>query len=411
MNQEELNFNQAPKKGNKALIIGVIVIVVTLVVLGNYIFGKTSKSNNNADMEDVNSSSDLESNFDFDDESTNNAKEPQYESVDLTAVEVFKDETIDYKITDVVNNGLVNYLVTGDRKILYNNTYGYNHILTADDNFKNIFPNTFENTLVIENKDNTYSIYEAPDMENNLTINAEGLVAAYWDYGTLSVFTLENEILYYAWYKEVDGKVETDKGAVIIDEGDARGQNGESLTYTGKIKYAKPTERSIAIMREDGTVYYLGLSIYDFIPEDGYEFDTERTYKIINNADEILADATITYYLKPFYSIKGDNKNIYVREVDYSSVSSITSPISTKVALPDNYEVDDIKGIHVVKEILLETDDGNVFYKEEASEDAQWEKIEELTELNKESHIIKIVDTYSSFLVLCDDGYLYRYNK
>ena len=109
----------------------------------------------------------------------------------------------------------------------------------------------------------------------------------------MSVITLENEILYYAWYKKVDGVWKSDKGQLIIDESAAKGQNDGTSLYNGKIKYAEPSEKHLAVVRNDGTTYYLNLSVHDKIMNNGYEFDTIKGYKLINNVDKIYADGNI----------------------------------------------------------------------------------------------------------------------
>lgn len=60
------------------------------------------------------------------------------------------------------------------------------------------------------------------------------------------------------------------------------------------------------------------------------------------------------------------------------------------------------------EEIILVMNDGNVYYKEDAQDTSSWELVEELTNLNKGSHIISIAENSSDILILCDDNNLYE---
>lgn len=111
--------------------------------------------------------------------------------------------------------------------------------------------------------------------------------------------------------------------------------------------------------------------------------------------------------MKPFYSTNSDEKYVYVRTGNISS-----SYTTTKIVLPNKYTTSNINKIcSAVEEILVIIDDGNVLYRENAFYDSSWAIVQELTTLNKQSHIVKIVDADNAFYILCDDGYLYNYKK
>jgi len=178
------------------LIIGILVIAFILLVVVIFLLVSISMNiNNNKHSEfELNTENKIEDgeisknktenqkNLDNKNESTNHVNKSKYESDNLILADNIEDENINGKVIDIVNIGVATCILTDENKIYYNGLSEEKYILTLNDNFKNIFSNTSKDTLVIENKNNTYSVYDVKNNENNHTIKAENLITAYWEY-------------------------------------------------------------------------------------------------------------------------------------------------------------------------------------------------------------------------------------
>lgn len=366
------------------IIISIAILIIVIAIL-TVVFKNDSKSNKvetNHTNENYNS------------ENVSDEDEPNYESSLLDLYDNFDDDNVNGNIIDMVGNSTDNnYIVTKDNKI-YRNVLGrFKYVFTADKNLKGILTNTISGNLLIENNDGSYSLYSINDTNIKYTFNAENLVVAYISGAQPIIYTLENNTLYVK---------DTEKLPVYIDESNAR-LSSNSVYSNGKIKYANPSLTSLAIIKDNGDTYYASMNGgYSLTEKNAYAIGTNSNYGLINNVEKIYADGNSTYYKHPFYSKISDVNNLYVRE------SGLTSTATYTIALPTGYTTEDIKELHAVEEIIMVMNDGNVYYKEEAEETSSWELVEELTNLNKDNHIISIVETNTQMLILCDDNNLYE---
>lgn len=374
---------------NKKNIIIISLVIVTIVIaIFAFIFKGDFKSNN------------VESNDDneyYNSENVSNEDKPSYQSAELDLYEDFEDDNIKGNIVDMVGNSTDNnYIVTKDNKI-YRNTLGkFKYIFTADKNFKRILTNTISDNLLIENKDGSYSLYSINDTDINYTFNAENLVLAYIFGSQLTIYTLEDNCLYITVGENAE------KLPVYIDESSARLSSNPVYSY-GKINYANPSLTSLAIIKEDGDTYYASINGgWSLTEKNAHAIGTNSNYGLIKDVEKIYADGSPTYYKHPFYSKITDSNNLYVRDRGLTSTTTYT------ISLPEGYITEDIQELHAVEELILVMNDGNVYYKEDAEDSSSWEIVKELTNLNKDNHIISIVETNTQILILCDDNNLYE---
>lgn len=366
------------------IIISIAILIIVIAIL-TVVFKSDSKSNK---VETNNT------NENYNSENVSDEDEPNYQSSLLDLYDNFDDDNVNGNIIDMVGNSTDNnYIVTKDNKIYRNALGGFKYVFTADKNFKRILTNTISGNLLIENKDGSYSLYSITDTNIKYTFNAENLVMAYISGAQPTIYTLENNYLYMK---------NTEKLPVYIDESNAR-LSSNPVYSNGKIKYANPSLTSLAIIKDNGDTYYASMNGgWSLTEKNAYAIGTNSNYGLINDVEKIYADGSSTYYKHPFYSKTSDVNNIYVRE------SGLTSTTTYTIALPTGYTTEDIKELHAVEEIIMVMNDGNIYYKEDAEETSSWELAEELTNLNKDNHIISIVETNTQMLILCDDNNLYE---
>lgn len=369
----------------KNIIIISIAILIIVIAIWTVVFKSDSKPNK---VETNNT------NENYNSENVSDEDEPNYQSSLLDLYDNFDDDNVNGNIIDMVGNSTDNnYIVTKDNKIYRNALGGFKYVFTADKNFKRILTNTISGNLLIENKDGSYSLYSINDTNIKYTFNAENLVMAYISGAQPTIYTLENNYLYMK---------NTEKLPVYIDESNAR-LSSNPVYSNGKIKYANPSLTSLAIIKDNGDTYYASMNGgWSLTEKNAYAIGTNSNYGLINNVEKIYANGSSTYYKHPFYSKISDVNNLYVRE------SGLTSTTTYTIALPTGYTTEDIKELHAVEEIIMVMNDGNIYYKEDAEETSSWELVEELTNLNKDNHIISIVETNTQMLMLCDDNNLYE---
>lgn len=366
------------------IIISIAILIIVTAIL-TVVFKRDSKSNK---IETNNT------NENYNSENVSDEDEPNYQSSLLDLYDNFNDDNVNGNIIDMVGNSTDNnYIVTKDNKIYRNALGGFKYVFTADKNLKRILINTISGNLLIENKDGSYSLYSINDTNIKYTFNAENLVMAYISGAQPTIYTLENNYLYMK---------NTEKLPVYIDESNAR-LSSNSVYSNGKIKYANPSLTSLAIIKDNGDTYYASMNGgWSLTEKNAYAIGTNSNYGLISNVEKIYANGSSTYYKHPFYSKISDVNNLYVRE------SGLTSTTTYTIALPTGYTTEDIKELHAVEEIIMVMNDGNIYYKEDAEETSSWELVEELTNLNKDNHIISIVETNTQMLILCDDNNLYE---
>lgn len=366
------------------IIISIAILIIVTAIL-TVVFKRDSKSNK---VETNNT------NENYNSENVSDEDEPNYQSSLLDLYDNFNDDNVNGNIIDMVGNSTDNnYIVTKDNKIYRNALGGFKYVFTADKNLKRILTNTISGNLLIENKDGSYSLYSINDTNIKYTFNAENLVMAYISGAQPTIYTLENNYLYMK---------NTEKLPVYIDESNAR-LSSNSVYSNGKIKYANPSLTSLAIIKDNGDTYYASMNGgWSLTEKNAYAIGTNSNYGLISNVEKIYANGSSTYYKHPFYSKISDVNNLYVRE------SGLTSTTTYTIALPTGYTTEDIKELHAVEEIIMVMNDGNIYYKEDAEETSSWELVEELTNLNKDNHIISIVETNTQMLILCDDNNLYE---
>lgn len=366
------------------IIISIAILIIVIAIL-TVVFKSDSKPNK---VETNNT------NENYNSENVSDEDEPNYQSSLLDLYDNFDDDNVNGNIIDMVGNSTDNnYIVTKDNKIYRNALGGFKYVFTADKNFKRILTNTISGNLLIENKDGSYSLYSINDTNIKYTFNAENLVMAYISGAQPTIYTLENNYLYMK---------NTEKLPVYIDESNAR-LSSNPVYSNGKIKYANPSLTSLAIIKDNGDTYYASMNGgWSLTEKNAYAIGTNSNYGLINNVEKIYANGSSTYYKHPFYSKISDVNNLYVRE------SKLTSTTTYTIALPTGYTTEDIKELHAVEEIIMVMNDGNIYYKEDAEETSSWELVEELTNLNKDNHIISIVETNTQMLMLCDDNNLYE---
>ena len=366
------------------IIISIAILIIVIAIL-TVVFKSNFKSNN---VETNNT------NENYNSKSVSDKEESNYQSSLLELYHNFDEDNVNGNIVDMVGNSTDNnYIVTKDNKIYRNALGKFKYIFTADKNFKRILTNTISGNLLIENKDSSYSLYSINDTNIKYTFNAENLVMAYISGAQPTIYILENNYLYMK---------NTEKLPVYIDESNAR-LSSNPVYFNGKIKYANPSLTSLAIIKDNGDTYYASMNGgWPLTEKNAYAIGTNSNYGLINNVEKIYANGSSTYYKHPFYSKISDANNLYVRE------GGLTSTTTYTIALPTGYTTGDIKDLHAVEEIIMVMNDGNVYYMEDAKETSSWTLVEELTNLNKDNHIISIVETNTQMLILCDDNNLYE---
>lgn len=366
------------------IIISIAILIIVIAIL-TVVFKSNFKSNN---VETNNT------NENYNSESVSDKDKSNYQSSLLELYDNFDEDNVNGNIVDMVGNSTDNnYIVTKDNKIYRNALGKFKYIFTADKNFKRILTNTIPDNLLIENKDSSYSLYSINDTNIKYTFNAKNLVMAYISGTQPTIYTLENNYLYMK---------NTEKLPVYIEESNAR-LSSNPVYSNGEIKYANPSLTSLAIIKDNGDTYYASVNGgWSLTGKNAYAIGTNSNYGLIDNVEKIYANGSSIYYKHPFYSKISDTNNLYVRESGFTSTTTYT------IALPTGYTTEDIKELHAVEEIIMVMNDGNVYYKEDAEETSSWELVEELTNLNKDNHIISIVEANTQMLILCDDNNLYE---
>ena len=131
--------------------------------------------------------------------------------------------------------------------------------------------------------------------------------------------------------------------------------------------------------------------------------NTHPSHPYIKNVNEIYTQGV--KYSSPIYSIIDDPSHLYVYESDVF-VSDETRIFT--IAMPDGYTVEDIDQIYEYDNLLLCLDDGSIFFRDDAEPDTEWEFLEEVSELNKDGHIVDFAISLIDIYVLCDDMYVYE---
>jgi hypothetical protein len=134
-----------------------------------------------------------------------------------------------------------------------------------------------------------------------------------------------------------------------------------------------------------------------------------------DNSNEIYVsqekDSSIYYFDTSSFKTMGDQLQCIK---DKGSEALCYESIKNEIALPENYVVNNIKETRItsnsVKDafnLLIIMDDMKVFYYDET-----WKEFEELSDLYKNKHIVKLVTGRPGdpVMLLCDDGYIYEYS-
>lgn len=320
-------------------------------------------------------------------------KTAKYESYTLELCDDFQleDEDINGKITDLVfASNFSAHLLTSDNEIYTDEFTQFEYTFTVDENFEKLLPQTCYGNILVQNEDGSYTIYDKYNTDSVFTFEAENMVLAYINYGTLNVFTLEDNHLYVQGERG-DG-TPISKNPVYVDIDTGLGTNFADVEVKDVILRGEWLE----ILTTDGELYCV---------EPAY-VNTDSSLELsggwaISDVDKTYASGSVIYYMQPFYSLNSDSYHLYVRE-------GITDQVTHPIPLPEGYETSDIQELHAVQEVLLVMNDGNIYYMEDATEGGSWELVEELTELNKEGHIKSFAETNTAILILCDDNYLYK---
>ncbi len=146
-----------------------------------------------------------------------------------------------------------------------------------------------------------------------------------------------------------------------------------------------------------------------YISEDG-NVNVLESYPSLNDIDKIyFIDDSLSTFQLPFYSKKGNNKEIFT--AGSGLYLSVDEEIS--IELPSTHNVNDIeKIISSLSDILFVFDNGDIYVAEDIGNQNSWlsftmEKIDELSKYYKKGNVLTITADKCGFYILMDDRTVY----
>ncbi|MCL2037320.1 MAG: DUF5050 domain-containing protein, partial [Oscillospiraceae bacterium] len=243
-------------------------------------------------------------------------------------------------------------------------------------------------------------------------IEVNGYVNAGIGYGggsRLTVYALNDSMLHIIRYEDEDTNAVTNE-PLFIRRG---GRSDDEFFYRDGVKEIytwSDSEGTSYALLSDGSLHFLdSLGGIKFHPSDSqkgiFSAYTVTAEPYLSGVNRLFGNRYANFGV--MYTLSDDDGNLYVgkrvdRNADYF-----------KVELPAVYTDMDIKSVYSVdgsgKDIIVEFNDGNIYFTQNAESGEELTHHEELSRLNTENRILRI-EAYDRnlFIVLCDDGNLYK---
>jgi len=416
-NQQNINNSPQEPKKKTGLILGIVVVLTFIaLIVGILIFTKENSK------ESVNNDNNVVDKEDNENEEINDiiSTEPKYKSDLLDSKHFSNDNFIPSGNSlgyDDVQGRIIDFspgfLLTKQKlygrnelELIWDTDYevnGYTKIVRDNGVFWN----------VIKNDKNEYNVFY---LDYTLKLNGEYIYVfgSNKDYitGDISIIKKEkdeyNIIFYSSEYVEhelTNLKKSEEKPLHLYN-------NGQILTENyWKIKDYIPISNfyvpAAIVVLQNNDAYIVnenfGLGYYNY----GVKLASEKIINIDTffetTSNSLLTYSEIDVIDKIFINNYMSENNKYILTEKQS------------ILLPNNYTTKDIKNIDAYTDeynnklkIIIEFYDNCVYI---LTENKSFELIEELSNLNKENHLVKIGMSTHYYVVLMDDGYLYKINK
>lgn len=314
---------------------------------------------------------------------------------------VFENEELIGQVADI-SFGVDNTMLTLDGKILD----GDGEVLgQASEDFKNFYIPYQYSDVITENTDGSYCLYHDA-VEYRFQIEEGTLLAScissYYDSEDAPPILA---IRSYVW---VDGRV-----VVYI----YNAETGELLQTVDELKISSEYIKGQPVQILSKKMSTNGLDVYVVDAEDNlfgnysgcammleknsdYEYDFRLGgYKAeVTNVEQLLASSTDG---APVYSKKDDTTHIYT--IDMFSKEEIV------IDLPEGYTTSDIDKLIIGTDSMIIFKDQSIYTVD--IDDNTHEKLEELTKLYQEGHVLAFGVNLMDLLVLMDDNTIYSINN
>lgn len=364
-------------------------ICFTMIILSLTGCGKVKNSDNNTKNNTNN-------------EKTEDVSKAKYESFYFKLFESFKDNDVNGNVAYIVGYNKP-IIVSKNKKIYTYNSTNYDYFIDLGNEYKSVVDKATSENVLLQKKDNTYTIYDVSKKEK-VDFKAENLVAA-------TVITSGSGELYPQYYTIKDGglydsKISKSEDLNINEKKvnlDLKSYGAASqIVSLDNVNFVKKVDTDLMyITTSDGNVFSTKADAYE-------KTDGTVALKIaghlnngqLSNVDKIYPNVS-AYNASVPYTLKNDDNNIYV-------MKGIINTEQVAIALPEGYKKTDIKNAYLsMNSMLLELNDGNMYYSSSASSASKFEAREDLSKINKAKHIKGIGNISSDLIALCDDGYIY----
>ncbi len=261
--------------------------------------------------------------------------------------------------------------------------------------------------VVVGNSDGTYALCQ-DDTIYPFIIEEGELVEAYRhtelnkETVILSVVRSDNKL--YMNIHDMDTMEILDTIDVVVKIGDSDDE------HMGEIKQLERyLEDVYYILDTNGKLYSgIGDTVVSIKEYENSEIGDEYGECILltkikaENVDELYCFNS--FYETPVYSQIGDDTHLYVKEPGEKIADA---PVELTMELPNGYMVANIVLVKIVHdEMLVEFDDKAIYCLDIDTQ--EWEKKDELSDLNNEGKVLQISTCSNDFVVLLDDHTLYE---
>lgn len=418
----------------KKILIIVVSIAILLVLIGGIVAFTGSKNKeeigntNYSDTDTNNDSSDMDNEYEntySDEDIITGESEYNFNSLD----KVYGLDEIEGKIIDIYNAQYYNYMCTNNK--VYEHAYGnLKEIINSNKNIKNIkdiYVIGLFTTIILENMDNSYSIYlyehlsETPELAKEIEgIDLENMIfAVYGRYisastgnSTLDVVK-EYENQYFVDSYEIDNdswKVQSKKLKLPLYLEFGSGFTDADKVNNIKQVYYSSRSNKVIFALDDGKIYSSKIETIAYDLEDNYAIiNTDLKIEDLENVDIVFGNGSSIYYSRPLVKITEDSQNLYTynSDVDLFTLGTPEEQYKITIPLPQGYTVEDIKKVIFDDDLIIEFNDKSIYISERETI-SELKLHEELTTLNKDGKLIKIAFKSIDNVALLDNKCIYE---
>lgn len=422
------------EKDKKKILIIVVSIVILLLLIGGIVAITGSKNKDeigNTNYSDTDTSIDDDSDYSDEYEWENTysdedifANESEYDLLEKRE----ESKEIQGKIIDIYTSEYNNSYICTNNKVYKYHSGNLEEIINSKKtikNIKDIYVSGFDITIVLENTDNSYSIYlyerfsETTDLAKEIEgINLENIMfAVYGKYissitgnKTLDVVR-KNENQYFVDSYEIDNdslNVQSKQLNLPLYLKFGMGVQGQDKVNNIKQIFYSGASNNVVFALDDGKIYSSKILEY-VVNDNAVVLTTDLKIEDLENVDIVFENGDSIYYSRPLVKINGDSQNLYTynNEVSLLTLGTPEEQYKITIPLPQGYRTEDIKNVIFDDDLIIEFNDKSIYISERETI-SELKFYEELTTLNKEGKLTKIAFESIYVVALLDDKCIYE---